>query len=679
MKSIFNKKSKDKSSLLGGGMPDMFSNAHPFVKSICLGLILNFIIEILCRRSFVDGFVHLIESPLVFLYNTLIIILTLFPALFVKKQNFYFYIVSIVWLGLAIANCVLLGMRTTPLSFIDFQILLSALNIIDIYVKPIHMILIAAAILVAVYLAVIVYRKTVASRPKYGKAIMIFTVTGIVFGIFTLFLFRTNLLSMTFPSMAAAYDDYGFAYCFSVSVIDRGIDEPEDYSEEEIRDIISDLPQTNAHEEEDLPNIIFIQIESFFDPNRFDTYEYTEDPMPFWTYLRDNYPGGLVTVPSIGAGTANTEFEIISGMSLDYFGVGEYPYKTILKETPSESINYNLKELGYSTHAIHNHTHDFYDRNFIYTHLGFDSFTPVEYMPNVERNFIDWAKDSIIPIEVMKALRSTEGQDMVYAITVQAHGKYPTDLTGYEYDADYTYVGEDEDPLDHNQYVYLLSEMRASSEALEALINELSAYEEKTVLVMYGDHFPAMDFEEDALNEGTLLDTEYVIWSNYGLEGEEENLSAFQLTAHVLELIGINNGNVTKLHQTASSNKDYLHDLELLEYDMLYGERYAYPENKLPYTPTDLIYGVEPIEVTEALIEDNALIVYGRNFTQFSKVKINGKLYDTVVESSEVIKVMKTTALQDLSEPMVISVAQVDSTGNVLGETSEITVDFYID
>ena len=104
MKSIFNKKSKDKSSLLGGGMPDMFRNAHPFVKSICLGLILNFIIEILCRRSFVDGFVHLIESPLVFLYNTLIIILTLFPALFVKKQNFYFYIVSIVWLGLAIAK-----------------------------------------------------------------------------------------------------------------------------------------------------------------------------------------------------------------------------------------------------------------------------------------------------------------------------------------------------------------------------------------------------------------------------------------------------------------------------------------------------------------------------------------------------------------------------------------------
>ncbi len=677
MKSIFNKRSKDRGSLLGRGMPDILGNAHPFIKSICLGLILNLIIEILCRRSFVGGFVHLIESPFVFLYNTLIIILTLLPAMFVKKQNFYFYIVSIVWLGLAIANCVLLGMRTTPLSFIDFQILLSALNIIDIYVKPIHIVLIAIAILAAVYLAVIVYRKTVATRPRYGKAIMIFTVTGIVFGISTLFLFRSHLLSMTFPSMAAAYDDYGFAYCFSVSVIDRGIDEPDDYSEEVINGIISDLPQTNTHEEE-LPNIIFIQIESFFDPNRFHTYEYTQDPTPFWTYLRENYSGGLVTVPSIGAGTANTEFEVISGMSLDYFGVGEYPYKTILKETPAESINYNLKELGYSTHAIHNHTHDFYDRNFIYTHLGFDSFTPVEYMPDVERNFIDWAKDRVIPVEIMKALRSTVGQDMVYAITVQAHGKYPTDLTGYEYDADYTYVGEGEDPLDHNQYVYLLSEMKASSEALRTLIMELSQFEEKTVLVMFGDHFPAMDFEEDALNEGTLLDTEYVIWSNYGLEAEEKNLSAFQLTAHVLELIGINNGNVTKLHQTASSNDDYLHDLELLEYDMLYGERYAYPENELPYAPTELVYGVEPIEVTNALPEDNVLTVYGRNFTEFSKVKINGKLYDTVVESSEVVKVMKTAALQNLSEPMVISVAQVDSTGNLLGETSGITVDFNI-
>jgi hypothetical protein len=111
---------------------------------------------------------------------------------------------------------------------------------------------------------------------------------------------------------------------------------------------------------------------------------------------------------------------------------------------------------------------------------------------------------------------------------------------------------------------------------------------------------------------------------------------------------------------------------------MLYGERYAYPDNVLPYTPTDLVYGVEPVEITSAILEDKVLIVYGRNFTEFSKVKIKGKLYDTVLESAEIVKVLKVNGLQNLSESDTVSVAQVDSTGNLLSETSEITVDLYI-
>lgn len=46
------------------------------------------------------------------------------------------------------------------------------------------------------------------------------------------------------------------------------------------------------------------------------------------------YSSGYYKVPSVGAGTANTEFESITGMSLHYFGPGEYPYKSILKELP---------------------------------------------------------------------------------------------------------------------------------------------------------------------------------------------------------------------------------------------------------------------------------------------------------------------------------------------------------
>ena len=74
------------------------------------------------------------------------------------------------------------------------------------------------------------------------------------------------------------------------------------------------------------------------------------------------YSSGYYKVPSVGAGTANTEFESITGMSLHYFGPGEYPYKSILKETTCESAPYVLKSLGYRTHAIHNNEANFYGR-----------------------------------------------------------------------------------------------------------------------------------------------------------------------------------------------------------------------------------------------------------------------------------------------------------------------------
>ena len=56
-------------------------------------------------------------------------------------------------------------------------------------------------------------------------------------------------------------------------------------------------------------------------------------------------------MPSVGAGTANTEFEVLTGMNLRYFGPGEYPYKTIMKKQQTESVATALKEFGYGAHA----------------------------------------------------------------------------------------------------------------------------------------------------------------------------------------------------------------------------------------------------------------------------------------------------------------------------------------
>ena len=96
----------------------------------------------------------------------------------------------------------------------------------------------------------------------------------------------------------------------------------------ELRRRKKNLPETK---EEKQPNILFLQLESFFDPTLVNYLDISEDPIPNFRKLMKEYSSGYYKVPSVGAGTANTEFESITGMSLHYFGPGEYPYKSILK------------------------------------------------------------------------------------------------------------------------------------------------------------------------------------------------------------------------------------------------------------------------------------------------------------------------------------------------------------
>ena len=100
-------------------------------------------------------------------------------------------------------------------------------------------------------------------------------------------------------------------------------------------------------EEGEMPNIMFVQLESFFDPTEVEWLQFSEDPIPNLRKMFQNYSSGYFKAPSVGAGTANTEFEVLTGMSMRFFGPGEYPYKTYAKTKYVESAASALSALGY--------------------------------------------------------------------------------------------------------------------------------------------------------------------------------------------------------------------------------------------------------------------------------------------------------------------------------------------
>ena len=603
------------------------------INNYLISVLLILVIEVLARHSLTDGIRFVWDHPFLILLSAAILTAFYALALLVPKRNFVWLCITVVIVGLAVTNSILLCFRITPLAATDIALLTSVFEIMGIYLTVWQIILLV--LLVLVVIAGLIYLGIRMKKQVYHPLL---AVCNAVISILAVVLMihigdARGWLQTEFANLPDAYADNGFVYCFTRSLFDRGISKPDTYDEDTVDNILEDMKKQTTNEVDEKPNIIFIQLESFMDLKRMQGVTYSEEPTPVYSSLRKTCPGGFLKVPSVGAGTANTEFEILTGMTLDYFGAGEYPYKTVLQDETCESMAYNLRELGYRTGVLHNNTGSFYSRNKVFANLGFDYFVSSEYMENLSYNPIGWAKDKVLTGQIQHILKATSEPDLIYTITVQDHGKYPTELLENPHIKVSGFAPEDEGR--QNAFTYYVNQCHETDAFLGSLIATLNAFEEPVVLVLYGDHLPNLDITEEELASGNLFQTEYVIWSNkkmledYELSKKNENLYAYQLSAHVLKLFGMNNGLLTKFHQMYHNYDNYKSNLKILQYDMLYGKKEVY-DGLSPYEPTDLQMGFDPIRITDVSSVGGSVYVMGKNFTESSFVFIDGKKQDTV-------------------------------------------------
>lgn len=630
---------------------------------ICLiiAFMINIIIESFGRRSISGGLLYLKEQPLVFTYNTLLIWLTMSIALFLRHRILALLFVSAGWLLLGITNGIMLGFRTTPFTAIDLLELKAALLIMDKYLSSVQIILVFVGIFAAIALIIVgfIFIPRYKDKIKYKRNIVIVILLIICFFGLTKACFQGEVLSRHFGNLAYAYKDYGTPYCFMVTMLDTGIKMPNGYTKVGIKKAknanhdeespIKITDEASALESKDKPNIIFVQLESFFDPTLVEELKFSKDPVPNFRKLLKDYSSGYLNVPVVGAGTCNTEFEVITGMNLGYFGPGEYPYKTILNKTTAESMAYNLSSIGYITHAMHNNDGTFYGRNKIFSQLGFDTFTSIEYMENVDLNPRGWAKDKVLINEILKTMNSTIEQDLIYAISVQGHGSYPTTVIDENQTIKIDGINN-EGKL--NAFEYYANQINEMDDFIGKLIEELSKQEENVVLVLYGDHLPGLGIDKSSLESKSIFKTQYVIWDNFNLVKDDVDLEAYQLSSAVFAKVGINNGTLINFHQNNMGSKTYKKYLKLLQYDMLYGKRYVYKEEN-PYIATDIEMGVSDIVIKSIHMIEDEIIISGDNFTEYSTVIINGDAKDTIFADNNTLRVKNYTL--NLEDEVVIS------------------------
>ncbi len=675
-----------------------------------------FTIEWISRHSFVEACKFAVDRNLVFLYNSFIVWASLTLVYLVKRRLAARIFISFFWLVLGIVNGCILAKRVSPFGWTDLKMVGEMFTMRSNYFTNAEAMLIIVMTVIACALLVVVWIK----GPKFAGRTN--RIAGLVMVVFVVMLIpgvteaakSTNVLTSYFENLAQGYKDYGFIYSFSSSALDLGMSTPEDYSEETIEAILDKTgggtgtaapesaaddadvgPQaslvrqtaektqasleTETQTEEipeetdewENPNIIVVLLESFVNPDLINFLTTSSEAVPNFEYLYDHYSSGYLEVPVVGAGTANTEFEVLTGMSMQYFGLGEIPYKTILKDTDCESVASDLKTVGYGAHVVHNNGGNFYSRANAFSQMGFDTFTCKEVMDIHDYTPLGtWPTDHILVSELEKTLDYTpDQQDFVYVISVGSHGEYPD----YEIieDPEITVSGVEDEGMAW-EWEYYVNMLREVDTFIGELTDMLEERGEPTYMVLFGDHLPTMGLTDEDMTTGSLFLTQYVTWNNLGMEKEDRNMTSYQLVADTLETLGLGGiGTMFTFQQNRdiyATEEEYQTDLELLQYDLLYGERYAYGGEDL-YPASDLVIGTQDVVIDQLMEVNDYVYVIGDNFTKWSKVYVNDEKISTTYYSSTMLR-FKKDKLQEGENTIVVN--QVGSSNTIFRSSNEL-------
>lgn len=648
-----------------------FMNRFSLIFHALLACIINFVIEAISRHSVVAAWDYMTGTPMVFLYNAFMIFVTFSIVYLFKRRIFVRMIIGAIWVILGIANGYILLKRVTPFNAQDLKIAGDGIALINNYCNGFEVVVIAVGAVALLIWLISMWRRggQYAGKIHHIAALIGIIVCGVLYTFVTNIAIDKRVVSTYFGNIAFAYEDYGLPYCFSASLFNTGISEPNGYTKKAMAKIDKDgeLNQTaTSRSSDELPNIIVVQLESYFDVANAEFFTTSEDACPNLHNLYQNYSNGYFKVPSVGAGTANTEFEVLTGMNLRYFGPGEYPYKTYSKKHPTESAATALASLGYGTHALHDNTGNFYSRANVFNNMGFDTFTSKEFMNVLQTTENGWAKDEILTHHIMEAMDTTKQEDFVFTVSVQGHGNYPE--TQVIENPKIKVEGIEDEAL-KNKWEYYVNQVYEMDQFVGDLIKAVEERNEPSVVVFYGDHLPTMGLKAEDLKSRYLYNTNYVIWDNIGLQKHDKNIPAYQLMSEVLNRLDIYSGTVFNYHQQRKGTKNYLSDLELLQYDILYGKQYVY-NGKAPITEGHMVMGIRNVSLSSIVPQLNSgYSLYGENFTKYSRVYVNGEKQKSSFLNNTRINLSET----ELKDGDVIQVGQVGSSDTIFRMSDKYT------
>lgn len=340
-------------------------------------------------------------------------------------------------------------------------------------------------------------------------------------------------LDNTLFTPAYMFRTNGFAVAFIMDLRYLTINTPNGYSNQEAEDILNSYNNTST-DVEDKPNIIVIMNEAFSDPAVLGDFTTNVDYMPFVHSLLDganNTISGYMYSSILGGNTANAEFEFLTGNSMAFLPIGSVPYQQYIRSEVG-GITEQLKSLGYKTIALHPYNSTGWNRTTVYDLMSFDKKFFVSNFTKKER-VRKYVSDACLYDKIIEQYENKGDSPLFsFAVTMQNHSGYGdgNDYTNFTVDVHMQEVKS-------NYFNTYLSLMKVSDNAFENLVSYFEKQDEKTIIVMFGDHQPndyvinavykanKLDFNNMSLEEQqNRYKVPFVLWANYDIEEKTDML-----------------------------------------------------------------------------------------------------------------------------------------------------------
>ncbi len=405
------------------------------------------------------------------------------------------------------------------------------------------------------------------------------------------------------------YRKNGFVNAFTINCLALKVVPPEGYSQQTVERLIENYK--GSAQSGKSPDIIVVLSEAFFDVRTLEGTSFSKNPLENFDNIaaRKNAYTGKMYTTAYGGGTVRTEFEVLTGLTIDYLINGTSPYLYITQ--PTESAVSVLKSQGYATTAVHSYDKTFYMRNDAYPDIGFDEFIAEDSMRDREdlsrwRGYI--SDDTLVNVMTETLDAKKDKPNFMFAITMENHGLYDEKLPEDKIDIEVKSDRLSPDILDAvTTYTQGVSHADA---ALGKLVDYIDSRERDTLLLFFGDHLPALGSYYAAYDQSGNIDGDdgideeelkfiysapFMFYANYDVDysvlGENHDVSTYYLMPLMAKIAGTGTTpymeylldnfqslpycNVRLQMELNEPQKEYINSLKLLTYDRVKGKRYS--------------------------------------------------------------------------------------------------------